>query len=833
MRDLLQDLRISLRRLLAAPGFTVLVVLTFALGIGANTTLFTMFDRAFLRPLPVKSPDRLVMLHAPGPNMGFVTMSKMIPTTLSHPMYEDIRDKAEQLDGVLGYFTTSIHATVGTQPERTTATLVTGTYFSVLGLEPALGRLLGPADDQTAGAHPLVVLSHDYWQTRFAGDRDVLGRDVRINDTPMTIVGVAPAGFRGLDTDRVPAVYVPMAMKQAVTPTWDHLENRRAMWMIVFARLADGVSVTEAEASVNTLYGQILREEIAAIPHASDRFRERFVTKKMQLLPGGAGASGFRDNAGTALKILITTSAVVLLIACLNVANLLFVRATRRHKEMAVRLALGARRGRIVRQLVVEGGVLAVLGAVAGLMVASVGLPVLTRFVPDPEARAALAGGIDLRVLVYTLAVALACIVVAALAPAWHATRVSLTPALREGSGATSASGQKLRHTLVVAQVALSLALVFGAGLLGRTLAQVAATSPGFLVERLLAFSVSPVLSGYGGEQVPQLIARMLEEVRALPGVSAVAAVEEPILANSTSQMTVSIPGYEPGPDEDMNPVINAVTPAFIPTMGLTLLAGRSFDDRDVDGSQPVVIVNENFAQHFFKGDAIGKSIRMARGKVDIQVVGVVSNYKHDSLREDPTRRMILRPYTQREDMGPLGGMTFYARVQGGEAVAIAAVREAVRRVEPSLPVYDIRTMADQRQQTLVAERSSAFIAGAFAVVALLLAATGLYGTLSHGVAQRLREIGVRLALGAEPQAIVRLIVGQAARLVLIGFALGVPLAYVLATVVRAQLFGVEAYDPLVGAGTAVALLLAAMLAAVIPARRAAAIDPATTLRCE
>lgn len=833
MHDLIQDLRVSLRRLLAAPGFTTLVVLTFALGIGANTTLFTFFDRAFLRPLPVEDPDRLVMLHGPGSTMGFVTMSKTTPMTMSHPMYKDFRDKGQKLDGVLAYYTTSIHATVGAQPERTTATLVTGTYFDVLGVEAARGRVLGPADDETAGGHPVVVLSHDYWQARFGGAEDVLGREIRINDTAMTIVGVAPKGFRGLDTDRVPNVYVPMAMKKAVTPTWDHLENRRAMWLIVFARLADGVSRDEAQAALNGLYSQILREEIAEIPNPSERFRERFLSKTLQLLPGRAGASGFRDTAGTALKVLITTSAVVLLIACLNVANLLFVRATRRHKEMAVRLALGARRGRIVRQLVVEGAVLALLGAAAGLMVASVGLPLLTRFVPDAEAQQALAGGLDLRVLAYTLAVALACIVIAALAPAWHATRVSLSPALREGSGATSVGGQKLRHALVVAQVALSLALVFGAGLLGRTLAQVARTSPGFSVERLLAFSVSPVLSGYDGEQVPQLIARMLDEVRAAPGVAAVAAAEEPILANSTSQMTVSVPGYEPGPDEDMNPVINSVTPDFISTMGLTLLAGRPFDSRDTEGGQQVVIVNENFARHFFKGDALGRQIRMGRDEKDIEIVGIVSNYKHDSLREDPTRRMILRPYTQREDQGPLGGMTFYARVQGSEPQAIAAVREAVRRVEPTLPIYDIKTMLDQRQQTMVAERSSAFIAGAFAAVALLLAGMGLYGTLSHGVAQRLREIGVRLALGAEPRTIVTMIVGQAGRLVLIGLVLGIPLAYALTTLVRTQLFGVEAYDPMVTVGTLVALVLSAALAAVLPARRAAATDPAATLRCE
>lgn len=830
MRDLASDLRVSVRRLIAAPGFTALVVLTFALGIGANTTLFTFFDRAFLRPLPVAAPDRLVMVHAPGANMGFVTMTKNIPFPLSHPMYEDFRDRGPLLEGVLGYFTTSIHATVGNEPERTTATLVTGTYFPVLGLQPAHGRLLAPTDDETPGGHPVAVLSHDYWQARFGGAADVVGRSVRVNDTPMTVVGVAPAGFRGLDTDRVPALFVPMAMKKAVTPTWDLLDSRRAMWMTVFARLAPGVTAEQARTGLNALYAQILQAELAEIPNPSQRFRERFLAKTLDLLPGRAGASGFRDSAGTALQVLIATSTVVLLIACLNVANLLFVRATRRHKEMAVRLALGAPRVRLVRQLVVEGAVLAVLGAAAGLMVASAGLPLLASFVPDQEARQALAGGLDLRVLGYTLAVALACIVVAALAPAWHATRVSLTPALREGSGATSVSGQRLRHALVVAQVALSLGLVFGAGLLGRTLGRLAATSPGFEVERLLAFSVSPVLSGYSTEQNRALFGRILEEVAAVADVSAVAGAEEPILASSTAQRTVSIPGYEPGPEEDMNPVINAVTPAFIRTVGATLLAGRDFDARDVADGARVVIVNENFARHFFEGQAVGRRIRFGGDDFDREIVGVVSNYKHDSLREDPTRRMVLSPYTQQETIGQ---MTFYARVRGGDAAAVAGVRDAVRRVEPTLPVFDVKTMVDQRRQSMVAERSSAFVAGAFAAVALLLAALGLYGTLSHGVAQRLREIGVRLALGAEPRAIVRLIAGQAARLVLVGLVLGAPLAYGVAVLVRSQLFGVQAHDPAVAVGTVVALAAAALAAGVVPAKRAAATDPAATLRCE
>jgi predicted permease len=441
-----------------------------------------------------------------------------------------------------------------------------------------------------------------------------------------------------------------------------------------------------------------------------------------------------------------------------------------------------------------------------------------------------LAAGIDLRVLGVALLAGLVCVLLATLTPAWHASRVSLTPALREGSGATPVAGQRLRHALVVAQVALSLALVFGAGLLGRTLAQMAHAASGITEDRLLAFSLSPVLSGHSPDAVLDIVTRVREEVASVPGVLSVSAAEQPLLASATSQLTVSIPGYEPGPDEDMNPVYNAVTPGLPAALGLTVLAGRDLDERDVRGGPPVMLVNENFARHFFAGDAVGKKVRVRRDEQETTIVGVVSNYRHHDLREDPARRMILLPAAQQPTVDQV---TFYVRTGQRETDAAASVRDAVRRVAPTLPVYDLRTMADQRQLSVLAERASAWIAGAFAALAVLLAAVGLYGTLSHGVTQRLREIGVRLALGAEPRAILRLVVGQAGRLVLLGLLLGAPLAWLLATLVRTQLFQVAALDPVSVAGAAGALLTAAGLAALVPAVRASATDPATTLRCE
>ncbi|MBL8140457.1 MAG: ABC transporter permease, partial [Acidobacteria bacterium] len=497
MGGLLQDVRIAARRLVQAPGLTLIVVLTFALGIGANTALFTLFDRVIVRPLPVREPDRLVLLHGPGTNRGMISRNKETPFPMSHPMYEAIRDTASDFAGVLAYFSAPAHLAAGDQPERVDAELVTGTYFPVLGLTATRGRLFQPSDDEAPMGHPVVVLGHAYWMRRFAGDAAVIGTTVTVNALPMQVVGVAPPTFTGLEVGRDPAIYVPMAMKRQLTPTWDMLDDPRALWMTAVARLRDGVTLEQATASANVLYAQILAGELAQMSNVSDTFRQRFLAKKLELLDARSGASGFREQNDTPLRILVTTAALVLLVACLNVANLLFVRATRRQREMAVRLSLGAGRARLVRQLIVEGGLLALLGTGAGLVVAAITLPFLVGLLPDPDLRRAMSTAIDGRMLVFALGAGLSCVLLSAVLPAWQATRTSLTPALREGAGATAAGGQRIRTGLVVAQVALSLGLVFGAGLLVRTLARLTAATPGFEVTRLMTFSVSPELAGY------------------------------------------------------------------------------------------------------------------------------------------------------------------------------------------------------------------------------------------------------------------------------------------------------------------------------------------------
>ena len=835
MGGLLQDVRIAARRLVQAPGLTLIVVLTFALGIGANTALFTLFDRVLLRPLPVTAPDRLVMLHAPGPTRGMRSQNKSEPAPMSHPEFKAFRDRGgDALAGVLAYFGAPVHLAVGEQPERVQAELVTGTYFDVLGLTAAQGRLITRTDDEHPMSHPVVVLGHAYWTRRFAGNPGIVGTTVSINALPMTVIGVAPDGFRGLEVGSDPAVYIPVAMKRQITPTWDMLDDPHAYWLTVIGRLRDDVTAGQAAASLNVIYKQLLADVVAQMPGTlTETGRARLLGKTLLLPSASAGASGFREQTATPLRILVTTAGLVLLVACLNVANLLFVRATRRQKEIAVRLSLGAGRVRLVRQLIVEGALLAILGAAAGVFVAAVTVPMLVALLPDPDQQRALAAGVDTRMLAFATLAGLLCVLLSAVLPAWHATRVSLTPSLREGSGATSARGHQLRSGLVVAQVALSLGLVFGAGLLVRTLAQLASASPGFEVTRLLTFSVSPDLSGYSNDQRRVTYQGIIEQVRALPDVGGVGGAELPVLADSTSQNSIRIDGYEPAPDENMNPVFNTVSPGFFDAIGARLVAGRHFDTRDNAKGAPAMMVNENFARHYFKeaGAAIGKRVSFGRDDdVWYDIVGVVSNFRHRNLREDPSERMVFVHYAQSKD---LTSMTFYVRIRASEANAAIALRDAVRRVDPALPLYDVRTMASQRDASIFSEHTSAVLAGAFAVVGVLLAALGLYGTLSYGVGLRVREIGVRLALGADPADIVRMVARQALLVVAIGVAVGVPVAYGVASLVRSQLFGVPAFDPIVAGGAVGVLAFAAALATYVPALRAARVNPATTLRYE
>ena len=832
MRGIFGDVRLALRRVAGTPGLTFLIVATFALGIGANTAVFSLFDQVLLRSMPVKDPGSLVIIHTPGPNSGMFESNKNVPMPISYPMFKDFRDKTDVFDGVLAYLPTSVFFGVDNNTDRVRADMVSGTYFDVLGLRPAQGRLFAASDDVTPGNHPVVVLSYGYWQRRFGGDPTVVGRNVRINASTMQVIGVAPAGFRGMEVGQEALAFVPLAMKRAVTPTWDELGSRRAMWLTPVARLKPGITMEQAQTRANVLYRQLLAEEVKTMTRGSASFKERFVKKNLQFFPGGTGASGFREQAEAPFRILLATASLVLFIGCLNIANLLLTRATKRRKEIEVRLSLGGTRARLIRELVVEGAVLATLGLIAGIGVAVVGGKLLVDTLPDENARQLLTFTLDARVLGFAALLAFIGVVVSTVVPALQGTRVALTPSLREGSGATAAGGRRTRNGLVVGQLALSLSLLVGAGLLARSLFNLASRPVGYSTEKIATFSLNPALAGYDEAQKRSLFERVNAEIMAQPDVASVAMSDNALLTNSNSSSTIKLPGYTPAEEEDMNPLWLQVSPAFFTTLEAPIVAGRGVDGRDGAGAPKVAVVNESFAKHYFKNEsAIGHRFGTRRtDDFEFEIVGVVKDFRQTSVNEEEGRRQVFFPYAQTE---VLGSMSYYVRARGSEKSLADSIRSIVTRIDPSVPPTDFTTLAQQRDDSIAAERTMAYLATVFGALALLLAALGLYGVLSHGVTQRFREIGVRVALGAQSGDIVRLIMGQAGRLVLGGLLLGVPIAVGVAVLVRSQLFGVPAWDGVAITLSLVVLALSAAGAAYLPAARAARVDPSKTLRYE
>ncbi|HZM49563.1 MAG TPA: ABC transporter permease, partial [Vicinamibacteria bacterium] len=566
MDELRINIRYALRSFAKNPAFTAVVVLTLALGIGANTAIFSLMDQVLLRLLPVKDPNRLVILQGPGPFSGRASSHSNTLHVLSHPMFEHLRDQSTVFSGVLAEFTASIHLGEGGQTDDVHGDLVSGTYFETLGLQPALGRLFTRDDDRVPGGHPIVVLGHGFWTRRFAADRGIVGRSLRVNDTPMTVIGVAPPGFHGIEVGESVDVYVPLAMQQQVLPTWPRaLGDWRTRWLTVMARLEDGVSAPQATASVNVLYGQLLREDLATVKTPSDRFRIAFLQKRLRLDPGGRGTSGLRDNAETPLLVLMGMVGLVLLIACANVANLLLARASSRQKEVALRLALGASRGRLVRQLLVESVVFSLAGGALGIAFAAWTGTLLLRALPSEQAARVLTADPDLRVTLFALALAMITGTVFGLIPALQSTRPQLAPTLKSESAAVMGGTApfRFRKALVVAQVALSLLLLIGAGLFTRSLGNLRSLNPGFEAERLLTFTVDPSLNGYDSARRLALFKRLQDDFAAEPGVKTVSLAENALMTSNDSSSTIRVEGYEAKEEEDMNPNFNSVGPEF------------------------------------------------------------------------------------------------------------------------------------------------------------------------------------------------------------------------------------------------------------------------------
>jgi predicted permease len=754
----------------------------------------------------------------------------------SVPMFRGLASGSRDvLDGMFARYDTSATMAIGRQSERVFVELVSGDYFRVLGVNALLGRTLGPEDDRTPAAHPVVVLSHGFWQRRFGANPNVLNQEVRINDHVMTIVGVAPPRFVGVDMAGSADLFVPLMMKAQMTPTWNDLDSWRSRWITVMGRLKPGVSHEQASAALNVLYRQLLQEDIKTMQHMPPgSFRQRFLAKNLVVLPGHKGRSSLRQQFSTPLIVLMGMVGLVLLIACANVANLLLARAASQQKEVAIRLALGAGRWRVVRTRLTESFVLALGGALLGVLFAWWTTSVLIDTLPFQRAVLTLSADPDPRVVLFAVVISSVTALLFGLAPAFQATKPALTSALKEQAGSVAGSGRqaRFRKGLVVAQVALSVLLLAGAGLFARSLYNLRTLNPGFVTDNLLQFSLDPALSGYSRERSLALFTQMQEQLGALPGATSVAAAVVPAMTESMWSSTVNVQGYERKEGEDTNPAVNAVAPGYFATMGMPLVIGRDFRASDVEGAPQVAIINETMAKYFWGNEnPIGKRFGWGRneGTYPIEVVGVVRDSRFATLR-DEVPRFVYTPWTQQES---LDTMTFYVRMRGETTGMPNTVRQVVQRLDPNLPIFDMKTMEAQVDESLFIERLVASLSLLFGALATVLAAVGLYGVMSYTVSRRTREIGIRMALGAARTSVLWMVLREVATMAIAGIVLGLPVAIGLSRFVQSQLYGLSPTDPLTLAVATVILGSVAMFAGYVPARRATRVDPMLALRYE
>jgi len=830
----MRDVHHALRLLSRNPAFTVVTVLSLALGIGANTAIFTLLDQMVLRRLPVRHPEQLQMIWTTGPSLGSTQGSR----ASSYPMYQDFEQRATAFSQVFCRYYTPLSISLENQAERVTGELVSGNYFQALGIGPALGRVFSPEeDDRVYQGHPVAVLSYQYWATRLGADAGVLGRKILVNNYPMVIVGVSAAGFSGIDAARSPQIRIPIQMKPLMTPGSDNLGDRRRQWVQIFARRKPGYTMQSAQTSLQPLLSGILRSELEspALRDAPQRDRDRFLARKVLTESAAHGYSGLPASYSRALVVLMGMVGLVLLIACFNVASLLIARAAARQKELAMRLASGASRGQLLRQLSIESAVLSAAGGAMGLLLSVAMVHGLLGFLPTNGMLATLRAEPDWRILAFTAALALATAVLFGVAPAWQALKVDLWSTLKEAAGSVGGNrgSVRLRKSLVTAQVAFSFLLVAGALLFVKTLLNLKETSSGFRdADNLITFQIDPARSGYSLPRLKAFYQQVLENVRSLPEVKSAGYAWVPVLSGREADWDVLAEG-QPAENRETQAYVNGLSPGYWRTMGVRLLEGRDFEDRDAGGRPKVAIVNRKFASHFFGNrSAIGRRIGLDTGlqaKPDVEIVGLVE----DSLYEGPrqgVRRQVFFPFSQ---MNQPVATAFYVRTLADPASLFATLRRKVQELDASMPIYEMKTLEDQLDETLGTERLSATLAVAFGVLATLLAAVGLYGVMALTVARRTREIGLRMALGARQGVLLWMVMKEAFGLLGIGLALGIPCAYLLSRYVSSQLFGVAAADLGTAAVACIALGSVAAGAALAPARRASRIDPMQALRHE
>jgi predicted permease len=827
---LVRDFRHALRSLRKSPGFAAAAILILGLSIGAATAIFSFADRMLLRALPVKDPGRLVRLEPRGSFIGGNVRGG--DKTFSYPKFVDLQaSNMGVFVGIAARQTELVDVAWRGPAERVLAELVSGNYFAVLGVSAAVGRTLTPEDDRVPDAEPYVVLAYDCWKRRFAGDPSVLNRAFDLNGHPMTVVGVAQRGFRGEEPMQPVDLFVPMAMKRAVTPTWDDMRRRDSIWLNIFARLQPGVAAAEAASAMAAPYHAALRSDLAANPR-DESFSKEYLAGSLAVLNAShGGGDTFREFAEPA-GLLTIMAGVLLLIACVNLANLLLSRAAARRREIAVRLSLGISRGRLVRLMLIESLALALAGGALGLLLSIWLTPLLVSLFPVASSGALIQALPDWRIARFTAALSMLSALLAGLAPALHASRPDLAAALKSESAALAGGKQaRLRRLLVALEVMLSMLLLAGAGLFARSFYRLFAVDSGMATTHLLQFSIDPSLHHYTPARLRQLLLDVQSDLARLPGAVCAAAASSAVLSGGGWVSTLHVEAHQPGADEDMLAGWNQVLPGFFSTMGVPLVAGREFTPRDLGDRRRVAIVNETYAKRFYpQGDVLGRHLGLGpTAPLSIEIVGVVRDFKAGDLKDKPS------PYTFTAalESPDLSEMTFYIRSRQDPRALAEAARRVVAHYDPALPVVDIRTAADQIEQTDYRDRLFAFLSVAFACLATLLAAIGLYGVTSYAVARRTQELGVRLALGAGRGTILRLVLREVLWLAAVGIALGLPLALALGRLVESELFGVRGSDPAVMLGAALVIAVVSALAGYLPARRATRIDPLRALRYE
>ena len=829
------NLKVALRTLFKTPFVTAVAVLSLALGIGANAAIFSLFNQMLLRPLPVPEPHRLVNLAGSFPNPGSqsCSMAGNCDVVFSYPMFRDLEKAQTVFTGIAAHRGFGANLSFRKQTLNARAIFVSGSYFPVLELKPALGRLFGSSDDLGVGASPLAVLAYSYWETRLASDATVIGQPIVINGQPFTIIGVAPKGFEGTTLGERPSVYVPISMRGALEPGFNGFDRRTWYWVYLFARLKPGVPMAQAKRGIDAIYRPIINDvEAKQQQGLSDKTMERFRAKVVGVSDGARGQSSLHEQVRTPLYLLIGITGIVLIIACANIANLLLARAANRSMEMAVRLSLGASRGQLLTQLLTESCVLAVLGGIVSLLVARWTLAGLGAMLP-PDSLGGVKFVVDPTVVAFAAGLSILTGVLFGLFPALHATRADLVTTLRSNSGKHSSTrgAVQFRSSLVTAQIALSMALLIGAGLFVRSLLNVSRANLGLSIENVVTFSVSPERNGYTREQSRQFFQRAEESLGAIPGVTGVTETMVGLLAGNSWGNDVEVDGWKSGPDIDSNSRFNEVGAGYFKTLGVPVLSGREFTPSDRLGSPKVAIVNEAFAKKFKLGrDAVGKHMAESGAKInDIEIVGLVKDAKYNNVK-DEIPPVYFRPWAQDSTTGFLN---FYVRTAMEPRQIMRTIPAVIAQLDPNLPVEDLKTLPRQVQENVYLDRVISTLSASFAALATLLAAIGLYGVLAFNVARRTREIGIRIALGAGVSQVRRLVLVDIAWIIAVGTAIGLAAAAAAAQLVRSVLFNTAPGDPVVYAGAAGVLAAIAVAAAYVPVRRATGVDPMIALRYE